>query len=121
MLHVIEERKAGSWTFYRLAKDADDAAKGVAAMRLANPEWEVRTAEYARVDRHRWDIEFRNTQTPERWRLWNICDRDGYPTEEAARADLEEARGQFPLAPYRLTCTSEGRRVVETFAPKGGV
>ncbi len=47
-LHVIEERKAGSWTFYRLAKDADDAAKGVAAMRLANPEWEVRAAEYAR-------------------------------------------------------------------------
>ena len=59
-LHVIEERKAGSWTFYRLAKDADDAAKGVAAMRLANPAWEVRAAEYVRAKDLWLDVEIQN-------------------------------------------------------------
>ncbi len=120
-LHVIEERKAGAWTFYRLAKDADDAAKGVAAMRLANPEWEVRAAEYVLTRRV-----FINEYFSQYRDHWCRQNSEYYATADDARVDLARGRAAYPTLTWRIVRLSDVEEsaqatVVETFAPKGGV
>lgn len=117
-----EIRKPGkNWERVTLGKDRQDVEEAVKTSQRCNKDDEHRVAEYARVDSQRWFLQFENTPptdtSPASWRNY---ERDGYPTKEAALADLPESQSVFRV-PHRVVCESFARDVVETFAPKGGV
>lgn len=116
-----ESREPGKdWERLTMAKSEAGAQDAVDVARSCNKDAEYRVARYARVDSQRWFLQFENTPptdtSPASWRNY---ERDGYPTKEAALADLPESQSVFRV-PHRVVCESFAHDVVETFAPKGG-
>lgn len=121
-LFTIEKRSpGGAWEQHTHTPLADrkKIADGLGACVLANPDKEWRVAEYVRADDVRWFLQFENTPPtdgrPASWRNW---ERDGYPTREAALADLPAAQRDFPTVPWRLFAEISAFAVHETFPPK---
>lgn len=117
-----ESRAPGKdWERLTMAKSEAGAQDAVDVARACNSDAEYRVARYARVDSQRWFLQFENTPaTADRPASWRNYERDGYPTKEAALADLPESRSVFRV-PHRIVCESFAHDVVETFASKGGV
>lgn len=115
-LYAIEKREpGGEWEIHTYAPSTDlkKIADGLpACAKNTDKEWRVST--FVRIERPQFWIHFQNDSTnDESFQAWRRWEFDGYPTLEAARADLPEARKSYPTARYRVVMT--GQAVVETF------